>query len=111
MLLGDRFEILAAGPGGDDAAFPSRTSRGGDVTEGAVDEAIRHAITKLAHLHFATNDGRRPIAAMGEPPAGIHVVGNPGLDAPPVAVLAATRFGGSARRRSVRGTCWSPSTP
>ena len=81
MLLGDRFELLAAAQTALVCRIPIAHIAGGDVTEGAFDEAIRHAITKMAQLHFVTNEssGRR-VRQLGEDPAHIHVVGNPGLD-------------------------------
>lgn len=81
VLLGDRFEILAAAQAALFARIPVAHIAGGDTTEGAFDESIRHAITKLSHLHFATNaTAAERIARMGENPANVHVVGSPGLD-------------------------------
>ena len=80
-MLGDRFEILAAVQAALFARVPVAHLCGGDVTEGAFDESIRHAITKMAHLHFPTNVvAARRIAAMGEDPARIFPVGSTGLD-------------------------------
>ena len=81
MVLGDRFELLAA----SQAALFSKTPLihlvGGDVTEGAFDEAIRHSITKMAHLHFVTNpDSAKRVRQLGEDPSKIFHVGNPGLE-------------------------------
>lgn len=54
---------------------------GGDVTEGAFDEAIRHGITKMSHLHFVTNAvSARRVRQLGENPEYIFNVGSPGLD-------------------------------
>jgi UDP-hydrolysing UDP-N-acetyl-D-glucosamine 2-epimerase len=81
MVLGDRFEILAAVQAALFARIPVAHLCGGDVTEGAFDESIRHAITKMAHIHFPTNaDAARRLAAMGENPERVHTVGSPGLD-------------------------------
>lgn len=81
MVLGDRFEILAAVQAALFARIPVAHVCGGDVTEGAFDESIRHAITKLAHVHFPTNaDAARRLEAMGESPENVHTVGSPGLD-------------------------------
>jgi len=81
MVLGDRFELLAAAQAALIARIPLVHLIGGDVTEGAFDEAIRHSITKMAHLHFVTNeDSGRRVRQLGENPEHIHVVGNPGLD-------------------------------
>jgi UDP-hydrolysing UDP-N-acetyl-D-glucosamine 2-epimerase len=81
LLLGDRFEMLAAAVAALPFALPVAHVHGGEVSEGAVDNQIRHAITKLAHLHFASAAPHaRRIAAMGEEPWRIHTVGAPGLD-------------------------------
>ena len=81
LLLGDRYETLAAASAGLVARIPMAHIAGGDISEGAIDDAIRHAITKLAHLHFPTNaEAARRIAQMGENPARIHCVGSTGLD-------------------------------
>ena len=81
MLLGDRYEIFAAAQAAMLLNLPIAHIAGGDITEGAIDDVIRHAITKMAHLHFATNEeaGRR-IVQMGEAPERVHVTGSPGLD-------------------------------
>lgn len=81
LVLGDRFEILAAVQAAMVHGVPVAHIAGGDVTEGAFDEAIRHAITKMSHLHLVTNpqSGAR-VRQMGENPESIHVVGSPGLD-------------------------------
>lgn len=81
VLLGDRFEILAAAQAALIARIPVAHVSGGDTTEGAFDEAIRHSITKLSHIHFVTNEGSaRRVRQLGEDPAAIHLVGNAGLD-------------------------------
>ena len=81
MVLGDRFEILAAVQAALFARIPVAHVCGGDVTEGAFDESIRHAITKMAHIHFPTNaDAARRLVAMGENPEHVYTVGSPGLD-------------------------------
>lgn len=82
VLLGDRFEILAVAQAALVAKIPVAHIAGGDVTEGAYDELIRHAITKMAHLHFVTNaDAARRVRQMGENPQHVHNVGSPGIDA------------------------------
>lgn len=89
LVLGDRFEILAAAQAALLARIPLGHLAGGDVTEGAVDESIRHAVTKMAHLHFATNEAAaRRIRQLGEDPARVFVTGSPGIDA----LLALTPF-------------------
>lgn len=81
VLLGDRYEILAAAQAALVARIPVAHIGGGDTTEGAFDEAIRHAITKMAHLHFVTNElSARRVRQLGENPAHVHNVGSPGLD-------------------------------
>lgn len=81
LLLGDRFEILAAAQAALVARIPVAHIAGGDTTEGAFDEAIRHSITKMAHIHLVTNEGAaRRVRQLGEDPEQIHVVGSPGID-------------------------------
>lgn len=81
LVLGDRFEILAAAQAALLHNVPLAHIAGGDTTEGAFDESIRHAITKMAHLHLVTNElSARRVRQMGEDPAAVQVVGNPGLD-------------------------------
>jgi len=82
LLLGDRYEILAAAQAALIARIPVAHLFGGDTTEGAFDEAIRHSITKMSHLHFVSNEiSARRIIQMGEAPEAVHVVGSTGLDA------------------------------
>lgn len=81
MVLGDRFEIFAAVQAALIARIPVGHIAGGDVTEGAYDDAMRHAVTKMSHLHFATTEeSARRIRQLGEDPKHIHVVGSPGID-------------------------------
>ncbi|RQP21625.1 UDP-N-acetylglucosamine 2-epimerase [Piscinibacter terrae] len=81
LVLGDRFEILAAAQACLIHKIPLAHIAGGDVTEGAFDESIRHAITKMSHVHFVTNeDAAHRVRQMGEDPKRVHVVGSPGLD-------------------------------
>jgi len=81
VVLGDRSEMLAAAVAALPFALPVAHIHGGELSEGAMDNQIRHAITKLAHLHFASAEPHaRRIAAMGEEPWRIHTVGAPGLD-------------------------------
>jgi len=81
LVLGDRFEILAAVQAAMLHNIPIAHIGGGDTTEGAFDEAIRHAITKMSHLHLVTHEqSAQRVWQMGENPEHIHVVGNPGLD-------------------------------
>jgi UDP-hydrolysing UDP-N-acetyl-D-glucosamine 2-epimerase len=81
LVLGDRFEIMAAAQAAMIHNVPIAHIAGGDTTEGAFDEAIRHAITKMAHLHLVTTEiSATRVRQMGEDPAHVHVVGSPGLD-------------------------------
>lgn len=81
LVLGDRFEILAAVEAALVARLPVAHLCGGDLTQGAYDDAIRHAITKMAHLHFPSNSAAaRRLRQMGEDPARIFTVGSPGID-------------------------------
>jgi UDP-hydrolysing UDP-N-acetyl-D-glucosamine 2-epimerase len=81
VLLGDRLEMLAAALAALPLTIPVAHLHGGEVTEGAIDEQARHAITKLAHLHFpAAEPYARRIRQMGEEPWRVHCVGAPGLD-------------------------------
>jgi UDP-N-acetylglucosamine 2-epimerase (non-hydrolysing)/GDP/UDP-N,N'-diacetylbacillosamine 2-epimerase (hydrolysing) len=80
-VLGDRYEILAAVTAAAVARLCVAHLHGGESSEGAVDEAFRHAITKMAHLHFtAAEPYRRRVIQMGESPARVFNVGAPGLD-------------------------------
>lgn len=81
VVLGDRYEILSAVQAALVARIPVAHIAGGDTTEGAFDEAIRHSITKMAHLHFVTNEiAKRRVCQLGENPQYVFNVGSPGLD-------------------------------
>ena len=81
VVLGDRFEILAAAQAALVARIPIAHLHGGETTEGAFDEAIRHSITKMAHLHFvAAEPYRSRVIQLGEAPERVFTVGSPGLD-------------------------------
>ena len=81
LLLGDRFEILAAATAALALRIPIAHCHGGEVTEGSLDDAIRHAITKMARLHLvAAEEHRGRVVRMGEQPASVVVTGAPGLD-------------------------------
>ena len=82
VLVGDRFETAAAALAAAVNRVPIVHLHGGEQTLGAFDDALRHAITKLAHLHLVSNEEHaRRVIALGEDPASVHVVGAPGLDA------------------------------
>lgn len=81
LILGDRYEILAVALAAVVARVPIAHLYGGDITEGAIDDCIRHAITKLAALHFASNpESAARILQMGETPTRVHTVGSTGID-------------------------------
>ncbi|MCM8761206.1 MAG: UDP-N-acetylglucosamine 2-epimerase [Candidatus Omnitrophica bacterium] len=81
VLLGDRFEILSAAAAAMPFRIPIAHIHGGESTEGLIDELIRHAITKMSHVHFASNrQYRSRIIQMGENPANVFCFGAPGLD-------------------------------
>lgn len=81
VLLGDRFEILAAATAATICNTPIAHIHGGEITEGAIDDAIRHAITKLSALHFpAADEYHNRIVQMGAQPETVITVGAPGLD-------------------------------
>ena len=81
VVLGDRFEILAAVQAALIARIPVAHIVGGDITEGAFDDSIRHSITKMSHLHFVTNaEAEQRVRQLGENPEYIFNVGSPGLD-------------------------------
>lgn len=82
VVYADRFEGFAAIIAGTQMNVPTAHIEGGDVTEGgALDDSVRHAMTKLAHLHFATNaEAAARIRAMGEEAWRVHNVGFPGID-------------------------------
>lgn len=81
VLLGDRYEMLAAAQAAMVARIPIAHLHGGEATEGAIDEAIRHAISKMAQLHFvAAEPFRQRVIQLGEAPERIWTVGATGLD-------------------------------
>lgn len=81
VLLGDRFEILAAASAALILGIPIAHIHGGETTEGAFDEAIRHAVTKMASLHFVAAEAyRRRVIQLGEHPDRTFLVGGLGVD-------------------------------
>ena len=105
VLLGDRYEILSAAVAATLLNIPIAHIHGGEITAGAFDDAIRHAITKMACLHFvAAEPYRRRVIQMGENPDFVFNVGAPGLDLASVApaidrteLLAQLGFSGPER--------------
>ncbi len=81
VVLGDRFEILAAVLAALVAQIPVAHIHGGEVTEGAIDDALRHSITKMSHLHFvAAEEYRNRVIQLGESPECVFLVGGLGVD-------------------------------
>ncbi|MDY3663680.1 MAG: UDP-N-acetylglucosamine 2-epimerase [Campylobacter sp.] len=81
VLLGDRYEMLSAGVAGMLRAVPLAHIHGGESTQGAIDEGIRHALTKMSHIHFcATSLYKRRIIQLGENPARVYNVGGLGVE-------------------------------
>ena len=81
VVLGDRYEIFSATSSAMIACIPIAHLHGGETTEGAFDEAIRHSITKMSHLHFtATNEYKNRVIQLGENPNRVFNVGGLGLD-------------------------------
>ena len=89
LIVGDRFETAAGALAATLARVPIAHLHGGEQTAGSFDDQLRHAITKLSHLHLVSDpEHARRVERLGEDPATIHVVGAPGLDAARRADLA-----------------------
>tara|TARA_Y100001968_G_scaffold330935_1_gene384080 strand:- start:3201 stop:4352 length:1152 start_codon:yes stop_codon:yes gene_type:complete len=81
LVMGDRFELLAAVQAALFMRIPVAHISGGDTTEGAFDESIRHSITKMSHIHFVTNKSAyQRVLQLGEDPNKVFNVGSPTLD-------------------------------
>src|SRR5215468_3323092 len=81
LLIADRYEMLAPASVALALRIPIAHIEGGDVSLGAIDEAVRNALTKLSHIHLTTTElARRRVISMGEEPWRVHVVGSPSLD-------------------------------
>ncbi len=81
LVLGDRFELFSAVAAAMVARIPVAHLHGGESTEGAFDEAIRHSITKMSHLHFvAAEEYRKRVIQLGEHPERVFLVGGLGID-------------------------------
>lgn len=81
LILGDRYESLAVCSTAMNARIPIFHMHGGEATEGLIDEAVRHAITKMSYLHFAsTEQYRKRIIQMGEEPDRVYNVGATGVE-------------------------------
>lgn len=82
ILLGDRFEILSAAISAQISRIPIAHIHGGELTEGLIDEAFRHSISKMSHLHFvATDEYKKRVIQLGEQPDKVFLVGGLGVDA------------------------------
>lgn len=81
VVLGDRYEALAVSICAALRLLPIAHIGGGELTAGSTDDSIRHAISKLAHVHFtATEESRQRVIQLGEDPTRVHNFGSPGLD-------------------------------
>lgn len=81
IILGDRFELLSVAEVALVQKIPIAHIHGGELSAGAIDDSIRHAITKMAHLHFVAADAyRKRVIQLGENPDNVHNVGAPGLE-------------------------------
>lgn len=81
VLLGDRYETFIAAAAASVAKIPVAHLHGGETTEGAFDEAFRHSITKMSHVHFtSTEEYRKRVIQLGEQPDTVHSVGAIGID-------------------------------
>ncbi|HEX4286920.1 MAG TPA: UDP-N-acetylglucosamine 2-epimerase [Terracidiphilus sp.] len=81
LLIADRYEMLAPAAVALTLRIPVAHIEGGEVSQGAIDDQVRNALTKLAHVHFtSTETARRRVIAMGEEPWRVHRAGAPSLD-------------------------------
>ncbi|WP_107931164.1 UDP-N-acetylglucosamine 2-epimerase [Campylobacter concisus] len=81
VLLGDRYEIFGVAGVASIMQIPIAHIHGGETTQGAFDEAFRHSITKMSHIHFAaTNEYANRIIQLGEDPGRVFNVGGPGIE-------------------------------
>jgi UDP-hydrolysing UDP-N-acetyl-D-glucosamine 2-epimerase len=81
LLIADRYEMLAPAAVALTLRIPVAHIEGGEVSEGAIDDAVRNALTKMSHLHFTSTEGARArVIAMGEEPWRVHRAGAPSLD-------------------------------
>ncbi len=81
LLIADRYEMLAPAAVALSLRIPFAHIEGGEISEGAIDDAVRNALTKMAHIHFtSTETARTRVIAMGEEPWRVHRAGAPSLD-------------------------------
>jgi len=82
LVLGDRFEMFAAATAAHIGLIPLAHIHGGEITEGVIDDAFRHSITKMSQLHFvSTKEYAARVIQLGEQPSTVHVTGGLGVDA------------------------------
>jgi UDP-hydrolysing UDP-N-acetyl-D-glucosamine 2-epimerase len=81
LLIADRYEMLAPASVALALRIPIAHIEGGEISEGAIDDAVRNALTKMSHIHFtSTHNARARVIAMGEEPWRVHRAGAPSLD-------------------------------
>jgi UDP-N-acetylglucosamine 2-epimerase (non-hydrolysing)/GDP/UDP-N,N'-diacetylbacillosamine 2-epimerase (hydrolysing) len=81
LLIADRYEMLAPASVALTLRIPIAHIEGGEISEGAIDDAVRNALTKLSHIHFTSTDtARARVISMGEEPWRVHRAGAPSLD-------------------------------
>jgi UDP-hydrolysing UDP-N-acetyl-D-glucosamine 2-epimerase len=81
LLIADRYEMLAPAAVALTLRIPIPHIEGGEISEGAIDDAVRNALTKMSHIHFTSTEGARArVIAMGEEPWRVHRAGAPSLD-------------------------------
>ncbi len=81
LLIADRYEMLAPAAVALTLRIPIAHIEGGEISEGAIDDAVRNALTKLSHIHFTSTDtARARVISMGEDPTRVHRAGAPSLD-------------------------------
>src|SRR6202044_3246228 len=81
LLIADRYEMLAPAAGALALRIPIAHIEGGEISEGAIDDAVRNALTKMSHIHFtSTHLARERVISMGEEPWRVHRAGAPSLD-------------------------------
>ncbi len=81
LIIADRYEMLAPANVALTMRIPIAHIEGGDVSEGAIDDAVRNALTKMSHIHFTpTKIAKKRVLAMGEEPWRVHLSGAPSLD-------------------------------
>lgn len=106
VVLGDRLEAFAMATAAAILGIPVAHIHGGEITEGAMDDALRHAITKLSYIHFtSTEEHRKRVIQMGEHPDRVHFLGAPIVDA-----VASMSFLPQQKLESTFGVRFDPPT-